>query len=174
MTISLIAAMTEDGVIGHDNRIPWHLPDDLRQFKRLTLDHPIVMGRKTWQSLGRPLKQRRNIVVTRDIDFEADGAIVVHDCEAALAAAQPTDEVFIIGGADLYRAFIGRADRFYQTIVHARVMGDVHFPAFDAAAWRLVEEEVHESDDAHPHAFTLRVLERIHEGGGNSAGRQVS
>ncbi|MEX2454305.1 MAG: dihydrofolate reductase [Rhodospirillaceae bacterium] len=167
MRISLIAAVAEDGAIGRDGGMPWHLSGDLRRFRATTTGRPVVMGRKTYESIGRPLPGRANIVVTRSRDFAPDGVEVAHDLEAALdraaalAEAAGVDEVFVIGGGVLYAAALPRAGRIYLTEVHADIEGDVHFPALDPAEWREISRERHPAGarDDHPHSFV--VLDRI-------------
>jgi dihydrofolate reductase len=128
MIISLIAAMDENRAIGRENRMPWYLPKDLDRFRALTLGHPVIMGRRTFESIGRPLEGRKNIVITGKHSFTAPGCTVVHDLASAFAACEGADEVYIIGGEKLYRDTIAIADRLYLTIVKARVGGDAHFP----------------------------------------------
>jgi dihydrofolate reductase len=158
--ISLVVAVSTNGVIGRDGELPWHLPDDLRNFRRLTTGKPIVMGRKTYESIGRPLPDRHNIVMTRDTGFEAPGCDVVATPEAALAAAADAAEVMIIGGAGIYDTFLSIADRIYLTRVHTEVEGGVSFPALDSGDWRQRSLEPHERDDQHAYAFDFTVLER--------------
>ena len=143
MLVSLVVAMTPDRVIGRDGRLPWRLPADLRHFRRLTMGHPIIMGRKTFTSIGRPLPGRDNIVLSRQPDFAAPGCRVVHTVAAALAAAQahPTDEAFVIGGGAVYALFLPMATRIHATIVRAVVAGDTHFPADLVVAERFDEVE---------------------------------
>lgn len=159
-TITLVWAMTENGVIGHDGTMPWHLPDDFRRFKAMTLDASVIMGRATWDSLPRrPLPQRHNIVVTRNPDLRADCATVAHSIEAALAAVD-TDTAFVIGGATIYEAALPRADRLEVTVIHAELDGDTHMPDVEWSHWRLVAEDPHPADDRHPHPFTFRTYDR--------------
>jgi dihydrofolate reductase len=160
VSICLIAAMSENGVIGRDGQLPWHLPADLRRFKNLTDGHAVVMGRRTFDSIGRPLPNRRNVVVTRNRDWAAAGATAAPSLDAALAAVPDDEAVFVVGGAEIYREALPRADRLELTIVHAEVDGDTWFPEIDLAEWTLVEEERHEADDRHEHAFTFRTYER--------------
>ncbi len=143
MKIALIAAVAANGVIGVDNRLPWHLPEDLREFKRITLGKPVVMGRKTYESIGRPLPGRTNIVLSRQVDWVAEGVRVVADLDAALALAgelvdKVDDEVVVIGGEQIYRQALPRADRLYLTLVDRVVAGDTRFPELDRAVWREV------------------------------------
>lgn len=143
--ITLIAAVAKNGVIGAGNSLPWRLPEDLKRFKALTLGHPIVMGRKTWESLGRPLPGRTNIVVSRNADFAAAGAQRVGSLAEALTAAAATDsdEVFIIGGAEIYRQALPLAQRLQLTEIDQDFAGDVHFPTVDPALWRETAREAH-------------------------------
>lgn len=160
MKVSLILAMAENRVIGRGNDLPWHLPADLKRFKALTLDHTIVMGRKTWESIGRPLPRRRSIVISRNPDYEADGAEVAGSLDEALALAAGDDEVFVIGGAAVFAAAVPRADRVYLTRVHAEVAGDIACPPLDDGSWVLVEEERHEANEHHAYPFSFQVYDR--------------
>ena len=161
--LSLIVAASENDVIGRDGDLPWHLPKDLRRFKRLTTGHPIIMGRKTHESIGRPLPNRRSIVLSRDPEYRADGVEVAPSLDKALALAksgEPADEIFVIGGYEVFRRAMPRADRLYLTRVHAEVDGDVLFPDFDPERWTLVEDVRHESDAKHAHAFSFQTYDR--------------
>ncbi len=162
MRIGLIAAIADNGVIGRDGDLPWRLPHDLKQFKARTLGKPMIMGRKTFESLPKLLPGRLHIVVTRDESYTAEGAAVVHGLDQALARAaeEETDEVFVIGGADLFAAALSRADFMVLTHVDAGVEGDTFFPAIDWTAWRPVGEEAHEADARHAHPFRVVVYER--------------
>ena len=137
--LALIAARARNGVIGLDNRMPWHLPEDLAYFKRVTLGKPVVMGRKTFESIGRPLPGRLNIVVTRNPDWQAAGVQVAHSLDAALAlaAAAAPEEIMLIGGAELYRQALPQADVLYLTEIDAEFAGDAFFPEVDLARWRI-------------------------------------
>ena len=158
--VSLIAALAENRVIGRNNALPWRLPADLKRFRRLTTGHPVILGRKNYESIGRPLPERTNIVVTRDRDYRAPGCIVVASLDAAYAAAGDATEIFIIGGAELYAQTLARADRLYLTLVHAAVPGDTYFPEFDRAEWVEIERERHEPDANHVHAFSFVTYDR--------------
>ena len=136
MRISLVVAMAQNRVIGRANGLPWHLPEDLKFFKRITMGKPILMGRKTHESIGRPLPGRINIVVTGNPHYQATGCMVVNSVQAALAVAEPAAEVMIIGGATLYRQILERADCIYLTRVQASVEGDVWLPEFEQTLWR--------------------------------------
>jgi dihydrofolate reductase len=161
MEIALIAAMTDSGIIGVKNRMPWHLPSDMKWFRQHTLGKPIVMGRKTYESFGgRPLPQRQNIVVTRDRGYASEGITVVHDIDAALEAAGEAEEVMVIGGASFYAQMLARADRLYITYVHTVIDGDAWFPHFNPDHWRERERSEQAADDKNPFAHTFVILER--------------
>jgi dihydrofolate reductase len=158
MKLSLVVAVAENGVIGQAGRLPWHLPHDLKRFKRLTVGHTVLMGRKTFQSIGRPLPDRQNIVLTRDPSFTAEGVEIVHSLDDALTHARG-EEVFVIGGEALFREALPIADRIHLTLVHASVDGDVRFPLEALADWRLISDEHHPADARHAFAFSFRVYE---------------
>jgi len=160
LIISLIVAVADNGVIGRDNALPWHLPEDLKRFKRITLGKPVVMGRKTFESIGKPLPGRQNIVVSRDASYQRDGVTVVQSVDAAIAAAEGAAEIMVIGGADLFRLFLPRAGRVHLTRVMADVKGDVFWPELDPRAWRLVVREAYPADDRHAHAMSFETWER--------------
>jgi dihydrofolate reductase len=158
--VTLIVAVADNGVIGRDNALPWHLPEDLKRFKRLTMGKPMIMGRKTFESIGKPLPGRLNIVVTRDTNYQREGVEVVHDTDRALLAAADAPEVTVIGGAELFRLFLPRAGRIHLTRVHGNIEGDVMWPALDIRQWEVIERERHEADDRHAHAMTFEVWEK--------------
>jgi dihydrofolate reductase len=162
--VSIIAAMAENRVIGIHNTLPWHLPEDLKRFRRLTTGHAVIMGRKNYESIGKPLPDRRNIVVTHDPGYQAPGCVVVDSLPAALAAAGDDAEIFVIGGAEIYRQLLTTADRLYLTLVHADVRGDTYFPEFGAEAWHETSRERHEADDRHRHAYSFVTYERRRSG----------
>jgi dihydrofolate reductase len=140
--ISLIAALAKNRVIGAGNALPWHLPEDLKHFKALTMGHPVIMGRRTFDSIGKPLAGRRNIVVTRSRSFRAEGCEIVDSPESALqAVAGGGEEAFVIGGAELYGAFLDHADRLYLTEIARDIEGDVRFPDFDRDQWQEISRE---------------------------------
>lgn len=159
--ITLIVAAADNDVIGRDNALPWHLPEDLKRFKRLTLGKPMIMGRKTFESIGKPLPGRLNIVVTRDPNYRREGVVVTHDLEAALGAAGNSPEVMVIGGAELFRLCLPRATRLHLTRVHADIPGDVHWPGIDTGQWRITESEAHDADERHAHAYTFELWEKF-------------
>jgi dihydrofolate reductase len=165
MMISLIAAMAENRVIGKDNQLPWHLPADLKHFKRLTMGKPIVMGRRTFESIGRPLPGRTNIIVTADTGFrEQPGCIVAHSIEEAFEAAAEeagsSDELMVIGGASLYEQTLPLADRIYLTLIHHGFEGQALFPHYDAREWQEIERSDHEPDERNPFAYSFTVMQR--------------
>lgn len=164
--LAVIVAAAENGVIGRNNGLPWHLPQDLRYFKRVTMGKPIVMGRKTFESIGRPLPGRANIVITRNPDFTAEGVRVVASLDEALRLAgdialiDGAQELVVIGGAEIYKASIPRADRLYITEVHATVQGDAFLPEIDWVHWCEVGREHHAASDANPYDYSFVVYER--------------
>ena len=162
MKVTLLAAMALNRVIGRRGALPWHLPEDLKRFKRRTDGHVIIMGRRTFESLNGPLPNRRPIVITRRDDFDAPGATLSHSLDEALdlARAWGEQEVFIVGGAAIYALALPCADRLEITLVHAEVKGDTYFPEFDRAAWTMTEDDHRQADERHPHAFSFRCYER--------------
>ena len=158
--ISLIVAMDRNGLIGRDNGLPWHLPADLKHFKATTLGKPVVMGRKTYESIGRPLPGRHNIVVSRNPEFDAPGCTVVHSASAAIAAAGDVEEVMIIGGAQLYTELLPYTQRIYLTRVDAEFNGDAWFPELDAEAWNEISRVDCAADEKNDYACSFLILER--------------
>lgn len=161
MKLSIVAAVAENGVIGLDKGIPWHLPADLAHFKTLTMGKPILMGRKTFESIGRPLPGRHNVVVSRDPSLSFAGCSVVGSFEDALQLLKSAEEVMVIGGAEIYRLALPLADRLYLTRVHASFEGDTYFPDYDPDLWREVAIEEHAADGRNPHAYSFVILDRI-------------
>ena len=167
MKVSLIVAVSRNDVIGIDNQLRWHLPEDLKYFKSVTMGKPIIMGRKTFDSIGRPLPGRTNIVITRDSSWQAEGAEVAQTLAQAMTLGRlacanadvDVDEAMVIGGEQIYRMTLPAADRLYLTEVQAEVEGDAFFPEFDASDWHQVSEQLPETTDTHPYRFI--VLERI-------------
>jgi dihydrofolate reductase len=159
--IVLIAAAAENGVIGRDNTIPWRLKSDQQRLKAITLNKPIVMGRKTFDSIGRPLPGRLNIVISRQPGRDIPGCRVVTSIDEAIAAAQPAPEIVVVGGAEIYRQVLPRVQIIHLTRVHADVPGDVVFPTLRDEEWREVATEYHPADERHAHAFTFSTLERV-------------
>jgi dihydrofolate reductase len=155
--LTLIAALAQNRVIGRDNTLPWRLPEDLRRFKALTLGHPVIMGRKTWDSLGRPLPGRSNIVVSRNVDLQITGGLRADSLEQALQLAAGEagggEEIFIIGGADIYRQTLPLAQRLQLTEIGRDFDGDAYFPAFSSADWQEVERTPRQAEDGLPYVF---------------------
>ena len=165
MTISLIAALSQNRVIGKNNDLPWHLPDDMKYFMQTTKGHYVIMGRKNYESIPekfRPLPNRTNIVVTRQKNFNAPNCIVTNSIEDALAIARKNHEteVFIIGGSEIYDQGFAKANRLYLTEIHATIEGDTYFPAFDKSQWKEVSRKHHLSDERHKFPFDFVVFER--------------
>ena len=160
MTITLVVAMAENRVIGREGDLPWRLPEDLRHFKRVTIGKPIIMGRKTWDSLYvKPLPGRRNIVVTRNTSFAAKGAEIANSIEDALTRTGKEVETMVIGGAGIFKAVLPSAQRLHLTEVHAEIEGDTYFPAFDRTAWQEVTRVTHPAAEENP-AYSFVLLER--------------
>ena len=160
MILSLIVAVSENGVIGSEGRLPWRLPADLARFKAITLGHSVIMGRKTFASIGRPLPGRRNLVVSRQVDDSPPGVEVVASLADALDRCRAESEVFVIGGASLYAAALPQAQRLYLTLVQAHIEGDVTFPLLNASHWRLVSEEFRPADEDHAYPLCFKLYER--------------
>ena len=157
--ISIIAAMDENRLIGSNNDLPWHLPADLQRVKQLTTGHSIILGRKNYESIGRPLPGRKNIVITRNPDFEAPGCVVVNSIEAALEAAAG-DDVFIFGGARIYEQMFDLAERMYLTKIHATFKGDTWFPEYDSTDWQEIEHQDFNADQKNPYDYSFITLEK--------------
>jgi len=165
MQLCIIAAISENGVIGRGGDLPWHLSADLKRFRKLTTGHHILMGRKTWDSIGRPLPERTSIVITRQQNFQAPGAKVVRSLDQAIELSNKIEggdgKSFIIGGAQIYEAALPLAQRLYITRVHADVEGDIHFPQIDFSNWQLIEDERFEADERNPLPYSFRIYERL-------------
>lgn len=162
MTISMISAKAQNNTIGLNNDLVWQLPDDLKRFKAITLGHPVIMGRKSYEGIGHPLPKRTNIVISRNAAFVAEGCVVVQSLEAALAEAKITgnDEIFIIGGAEIYNLGMAVADKLYITEVMGDFKGDAFFPEIDLKIWRETFREHHPTDEKHATAFDFVNFER--------------
>lgn len=169
-TANIIAAMSENRVIGKDGQLPWRLPDEMKHFMRLTTGHTVVMGRKTFESINsKPLPNRRNIIVTRNPDYTAEGIETATSVKDAINLAStlstnhqpPTPNLFICGGQQVYTEALPLTDHLYLTLVHAEFHGDTHFPEFDPADWQLTDEVRHEPDERHKYAFTFQRYERL-------------
>lgn len=159
--LTLIAALTRNKVIGHGNRLPWRLPADLRFFKQITMGKPLLMGRRTWESIGQPLPGRRMIVLTHDPDYAALGCTVVHALDEAVIAAGPVPEIMVIGGAALYAQTLPLANRLYLTRIETDLPGDVWFPEWNPERWRLEWEETHPADADHAWPYRFQRWERL-------------
>lgn len=158
MIISLIAAMAAGRVIGNDNVMPWHLPADLAWFKKNTINKPVIMGRKTYESIGRPLPGRKNIILTRNRGSD-ERVTWVNSIDDALLAAQGAEEAMIIGGGNIYRQFLPLAQRLYLTHIEAQLQGDTHFPAYENGDWRTIFTETHEPDEKNSYHYRFIILE---------------
>lgn len=154
MRIALIAAMSENGVIGRENRLPWHIPEELQYFKKMTVGKPVIMGRKTFESMGsKPLPKRLNIILTHDKAFSADNCEVVHSVEQALQLVSNHEEVMVIGGAKIYQAFLPLASRLYLSVIHQKIEGDTFFPDWDESQWIVRSQE-------DKNKFSTKVLDK--------------
>ncbi len=158
--INIIVAMANNRTIGLDNKMPWHLPADLKHFKSITMDHPIIMGRKTYQSIGKALPGRRNIVVSRDPDYKLEDAEVVSDLKQAVACCGDVSDVMIIGGATLYEQMLAMADRLYLTFIDLDVEGDTYFPDWREHGFKEIASESHQSDEKNPYNYRFVTLEK--------------
>jgi dihydrofolate reductase len=161
MIISLVAAAAENNVIGKENALPWRLPADLRFFKNLTMGHTIIMGRKTYQSVGKPLPGRKNIVITRDSSFFADGCIVLGSLSDAFKQCKDEDEIFVVGGADIYHQSMAFADKIYLTRVHGIFAGDTYFPDIHEDEWSVIGKEEYRADEKNIYPYSFVQYLRI-------------
>lgn len=160
MLVSIIAAMDRNRLIGNKNQLPWHLPADLAHFKRVTMGKPVIMGRKTYESIGRPLPGRTNIVLTRSADFHAEGVLTATTLEQALEIAAGEAEVMVIGGSSIYELVLPKADRLYLTYIEHAYQGDAWFPEFDQQQWRVSASEQHTADEKNPCNYSFITYER--------------
>lgn len=158
--ITVIAAVAENNALGKENQLLWHLPDDFKRFKSLTSGHYIIMGRKTFESFPKPLPNRTHVIISRQANYQPEGCMVVNSLEQALEACPKTEEVFIIGGGEIYKQSIAVADKLDLTKVHASFEADTHFPEVDLSEWQLVFEEHHPKDERHDYAFTFQTFSR--------------
>ncbi len=159
LEISIVVAMDRQRTIGVDGGLPWHLPEDLKYFKRITMGKPIIMGRKTHDSIGRPLPGRENIVVTANPAYRAEGCTAVHSVEQALEHCAGQDEVMIVGGSSLYAEALAKATRLYLTEVDALIEGDVHFPEYDGSLWKEISREKYPADEKNPYPYAFVVYQ---------------
>ncbi|HYO79127.1 MAG TPA: dihydrofolate reductase [Thermoanaerobaculia bacterium] len=168
MKVSIIAAVSTNGVIGRDNQVPWCQRTDLKRYRALTMGHHLITGRKTYESVGKPLPGRKTVVITRDPNYRADGVLVVHTLDEALRVAEAAgdSEAFINGGAEIYAQSLHRADRMHLTRIHAEVEGDTFFPDFDdAAEWQLTDSEHFEADEKNDHPYSFLTYDRVRPAG---------
>ncbi|HGY5235728.1 MULTISPECIES: type 3 dihydrofolate reductase [Aeromonas] len=163
MKISMIAAVAQDRVIGKDNQMPWHMPADLAHFKRITLGKPVLMGRKTFESIGRPLPGRRNLVISRNPEYRVDGVEVIDSVKAALellSHGEAVEELMVIGGGHLFEQLLPKAERLYLTQIELEVEGDAHFPVLDHTDWELLEAESHSADERNAYPYRFETWQR--------------
>ncbi|MCH8820275.1 MAG: dihydrofolate reductase [Acidobacteria bacterium] len=160
MRLSIIAAVSANRVIGHHGSLPWKLPDDWKRFQKLTMGHHLLMGRKTFESIGFVLPGRTTVVITHQSDYHPEGVLVAHSLEEALRLVKNDSELFIAGGAEIYRPMLPLADRLYLTCVHENFEGDIRFPDFDESDWELVSREDREPDPDHTYSFSFVVYDR--------------
>lgn len=163
MTVSIIAAVANNNVIGRDNKLPWHMPGDLKWFKKLTTGHHVLMGRKTFQEFSKPLPGRVNVVITRNPNWFAEGVAIARSLDEAISKAEAAGdtEIFVIGGAEIFAQVLHRADRMYITRIHAEPEGDTFFPEFDDVnEWKLVDSEHLEADEKNAYPYSFLIYER--------------
>ena len=160
MIIAIIVAMDRQGIIGMNYQLPWHLSSDLRNFKKITMGKPIIMGRRTHAAIGRPLPGRENIVLSADPGYKAEGCTVMHSLEDVFAYLKDREEVMFMGGADIYAQVLERTDRIYLTEVHADVKGDTRFPSFDRSAWEEISRQDFKADEKNEYDYSFVILER--------------
>ena len=161
MKLSLIAAIGKNRELGFGNKLPWHLPDDLKRFKEITRGHTVIMGRKTYESMGRLLPERKNIIITRDKSYKASGAVMFSSLEEALKECENEDEAFVIGGGEIFKIALPFAERMYLTHANAERPADSFFPEFKKGDWKIVSEEFHPKDEKHEYNFVFTVYEKI-------------
>ncbi|GAA5220085.1 dihydrofolate reductase [Membranihabitans marinus] len=163
MIISAIVAISTNNVIGHNNQLPWYLPADLKYFKKTTINHPVIMGRKSFESIGRPLPKRQNIVITKNPFYIANGISVAHSLEESIDIARESDsdEVFVIGGAEIFNLALPFCQRIYLTRVHGEIEGNIYFPEWDENEWRLIANDAHPPDEKNEYGYTFMIYERI-------------
>jgi dihydrofolate reductase len=161
VNISIIVATDEHGLIGRDNDLPWKLSADLQYFRRVTMGKPLIMGRNTHESIGRALPGRKNIILTKNIEYLVDGCSVVHTVDEALHACNDVEEVVVMGGASLYQQFLPQANKLHLTLVHARLDGDTWFPEWDKNEWREISREDHPADDKNNYPYSFISYQRI-------------
>jgi dihydrofolate reductase len=161
MQISIIAALTNNNVIGNNNKLPWHMPADLKHFKAITLGKPIIMGRKTYEAIGKALPGRRNIVITRDKNWRCSDCEIYHSLQEAFAAVKECAEVMVIGGAEIYKTALPLADKMYLTFIHHDFIGDTYFPDWNPDEWQEIEHADYPADEKNPYPYSFVVLQRL-------------
>lgn len=161
MQIAIIAALANNNVIGNNNKLPWHLPADLKHFKEITLGKPIIMGRKTYESIGKALPGRRNIVITRDVNWQCADCEIYHSLREVLSAVKECDEVMVIGGAEIYQEVLPLADKMYLTFIHYDFIGDTYFPNWNPDEWQEIEHADYPADEKNPYPYSFVVLQRL-------------
>lgn len=159
-TVTLIVAAAENNAIGKGNKMPWHLPNDFKYFKKNTLEHSVVMGRKTYQSIGKPLPERRNIVLTRDLTYKSDEVDVANSLREVFSYCRDEHEIFIIGGAEIYKQALPYADKVLLTRVHTELEADAFFPELPPHDWKLISDEKHQKDEKHAFDYSFQVFEK--------------
>ncbi len=162
MSLSLIVAMARNRTIGINNTLPWRCPEDLKHFKALTMGHHMIMGRKTFDSIGKPLPGRTTVIVTRNAELKVEGCVVAHSLQQAISACANDSEIFIVGGAELYTQALPLVDKLYITEIQQDVEGDAHFPEFDQSRWQLVSKDVRSQETPQPLEFHFASYQRIH------------
>lgn len=160
MIISGIVAVSENRVIGKNNQLPWNLPADLQHFKNVTMGKPILMGRKTFESIGKVLPGRCNVIISSDESYSAPGCVIANSIATALSAVEYSSEVFVIGGATLFEVMLPEIQRLYLTLIHHQFEGDVYFPEIDWSEWNEIEREDHKSDKENPYSYSFLTLHR--------------
>lgn len=160
MRISAIVAMDQNRLIGNNNQLPWYLPADLRHFKKITMGSPILMGRKTFESIGKALPGRCNVVITRDVNFDAPGCVTANSIETALSSVNYSPEIFVIGGSALLEQMLPRIERLYLTLIHHQFKGDVFFPEINLSEWKEIQREDCQADDENKYDYSFLVLEK--------------
>lgn len=160
--VIFVVAMAKNRVIGRDNELPWRLPADIKYFRRVTMGHTILMGRKTHESIGKPLDGRKNVIMTRDHAYQAEGCDVIHSVEEGLALLEEGD-LYVVGGAEIYRSFFPYADRLLITMLDIEAEGDTYFPQINEEEWKLVTSEPGETDEKNPYVFSFLTYERVQE-----------
>jgi len=161
MLISFIVAIANHRIMGRNNQLPWHLPADLQHFKAVTLNKPIVMGRKTYESIGKPLPERTNIILTNNLNYQAPGCYVIHSFDEVLKIIPDAEEILIIGGATLFEVYLPLVQRMYLTVIDAEVEGDTFFPHFDEKEWKVISQEDHLADSKNIYPYSFLLLERL-------------